>query len=271
MTLLPATATATATGPARSAGPPSPIDAPVAGDEATIARLMADIAAGRRSAIWQLLPLAREPVRARLRGELRRLGVRYDGQDLEGLVIDAVLAIADVAAAWRPGGAPPWSWAHHRIVGVVHRWVGTFADSLDALGDGDPGGALGWLEARGAGRRPPGVCVAAVGADDDAVAEVLAALRRLGATHPAAAELDAALGELVAPRAAAVWLAMAAEAAAGNRHPAVTVGARFGMRPEAVRKTSQRVRERLAEAGAGGRFAGLAALPAVAGRRRLAA
>src|SRR5690606_1797033 len=141
-----------------------------------------------------------------------------------------------------------------------------------ALGDGDPGGALGWLEARGAaGRRPPGGGVVAVGPADDAVAEVRSALRRLAAVHPVAAERDAALDELVAPRAAAVWLAMAAEAASGNRHPAVTVGARFGMRPEAVRKAAQRVRERLAHAGGGGRFAGLAALPAVAGRPRVAA
>lgn len=242
-----------------------------AADAATIARLMAEIAAGRRSAIWALHRAAGIPLRARVRGELRRLGVRHDADDLDALVIDAVLAIADVAGAWRPGGAPPWSWAHHRVVGVVHRWVGTFADSLEALGDGDTDGALGWCDRRrvarsdGIGDGPATVDPA------DAVADTRAALRRLAATMPAAAALDAALTALVSPVAAAVWLAVATEAEVGNRHPAVTVGARFGMRPDAVRKAAQRVRQRLAEASASGRFAGLATPPVITARRPVAA
>jgi hypothetical protein len=242
------------------------------GDEARISRLMAEIAAGRRSAIWELHRAAGIQVRARVRGELRRLGVRYDADDLDALVIDAVLAIADVAGAWRPGGAPPWSWAHHRVVGVVHRWVGTFADSLEGLGDGDTDGALSWCAHRQAGRSD--AIAGGVSAVDpaDAVAETRAVLGRLAVTTPPAADLDAALSALVSPLAAAVWLAVVDESEAGNRHPAVTVGARFGMRPDAVRKTVQRVRQCLARAAAGDeRFAAGASLPGIAGRRPLAA
>lgn len=252
-----------------SADPPGQRD--IATDEATIAGLMSDIAAGRRSAIWQLHRLADIPVRSRVRGELRRLGVRYDADDLDALVLDAMIAIADIAAGWRPGGAPPWAWAHHRVVGVVHRWVGTFADSLDGLGGGDPDGVLGWYDAR-RGTSRPGVDERGSAVDPvDAVAETRAGLRRLAATTPLAAALDAALSALVSPLAAAVWLAVVEEAEAGSHHPAVTVGARFGMRPDAVRKTVQRVRQRLADASGDERFAALASLPVIAGCRPVAA
>lgn len=242
------------------------------GDEARISRLMAEIAAGRRSAIWELHRAAGIQVRARVRGELQRLGVRYDADDLDALVIDAVLAIADVAGAWRPGGAPPWSWAHHRVVGVVHRWVGTFADSLEGLGDGDTDGALSWCAHRQAARSDA-IAGGAFAVDPaEAVAETRAVLGRLAMTTPLAADLDAALSALVSPRAAAVWLAAVDESEAGNRHPAVTVGARFGMRPDAVRKTVQRVRHRLARAADGDeRFAAVVTLPGIAGRHPLAA
>ncbi|HEX6422329.1 MAG TPA: hypothetical protein VFZ79_02560 [Acidimicrobiales bacterium] len=259
-----------APGDARPDGDPDTDREPGAGtaepDAATVARLMAEIAAGRRSAIWELHRAAGLPVRARVRGELRRLGVRYDADDLDALVIDAVLAIADVAGAWRPGGAPPWSWAHHRVVGVVHRWVGTFADSLEALGDGDTDGALGWCD-RGRVTRSDGIGDGPAAADPaDTVTDTRAVLRRLATNTPLAAELDAALSALVSPLAAAVWLAVLDETEAGNRHPAVTIGARFGMHPDAVRKTVQRVRQRLAGAAGDERFAALASLPTVAGR-----
>lgn len=234
------------------------------GAEAEVASLMAQIAAGHRAAVWRLHTLAGPPVRSRLRSELRRLGVRYDAEDLEALLADAVLAIADVAPAWRPGGAPPWAWAHHRVVGVVHRWVGTFADSLDGMAGGDADGALGWFEGRQALAAVPAPGGNGAVDPDEVVTGARTTLRRLAATHPAAAELDAALSALVSPTAAAVWLTVTEEAACGNRHPAVTAGARFGMRPDTVRKTVQRVRRRLADAVADGRFPTLAGLPGLA-------
>jgi hypothetical protein len=222
---------------------------------------MARIAAGDRPAIWSLREVADVPVRARVRGELRRLGVRYEAEELDALVTDAVLALADVAASWRPGGAPPWAWAHHRVVGVVHRFVGTFADSLDEMGGGDADGALGWLESHASTSipaigRPP----AAVD-PDGAVEDTLAALERLAAVHPQLAALEAALAAVASRRDMAVWLAVLDERSSGNSRPAVTVGTQFAMQPEAVRQVCLRVRRRLESVTAQGRFAELAALP----------
>ena len=164
--------------PATSPSTPLPTGPGDPADEVTVARLMAAIAAGNQPAIWALRELADVPIRSRVRGELRRLGVRYDAEDLDGMVIDAVLAIADIAGSWRPGGAPPWSWAHHRVVGVVHRWVGTFADSLDDLGGGDPGSAIGWLESHGSlDRVAPGDSGRAVD-PSEVISDTRAALRR---------------------------------------------------------------------------------------------
>jgi hypothetical protein len=229
---------------------------------------MARIAAGDRPAIWSLREVADVPVRARVRGELRRLGVRYEAEDLDALVTDAVLALADVASTWRPGGAPPWAWAHHRVVGVVHRFVGTFADSLDEMGGGDPDGALGWLESHASGSTSPiGPPLAALD-PDRAVEDMLAALGRLATAHPVLAALDAALAAVASPRDRAVWLAVLDERSSGSSRPAVTVGTQFAMRPEAVRQVCLRVGRRLDSAMAEGRFADLAALPVLVERGR---
>lgn len=261
--------------PAGSATPP-PADPT---DEAAVAGLMAAVAAGDRPAIWSLRITADGPVRSRVRGELRRLGVRYEAEDLDAMVIDAVLAIADIAGSWQAGGAPPWAWAHHRVVGAVHRHVGTLADSIEALGSGDTSGALDWLATRAIISAPAAATVAAAGSaaggscgggavdPGDAIAAGRAALRRLAATRPLAALLDEALTEVASPRDAAVWLAMHEERVAGNRHPAVTVGARFDLRADAVRQVAHRVRRRLDRLADQGRFAALRELPALADRR----
>lgn len=262
------TAPTTPPGQARDADAASPTD------DAAVARLMAAVAAGDQPAIWALRTTADGPVRSRVRGELRRLGVRYEAEDLDAIVTDAVLAIAEIAAAWRPGGAPPWAWAHHRVVGAVHRFVGTFADSIEALGDGDTGGGLDWLAAHamstGPGSPDGAVPVGASAAVVDpaaAVASGRAALRALATSRPLAGLLDDALAEGASPRDAAIWLAMAEERAAQNRHPAVTVGARFGMRPDAVRQVVHRLWRRLDSATAEDRFADLRVLPPFAARR----
>ncbi|MGH9227954.1 MAG: hypothetical protein ACRD07_04330 [Acidimicrobiales bacterium] len=226
---------------------------------------MTAIAAGDTAALWGFRDVADQPLRRRLRATLHRLDVPYDVDDLDGLVIDAVLAIADVAGAWRPGGAPPWVWAHHRVVGVVHRFVGQFATSLDALADGDYGDALARFTGRGHAGVPPGVAGMVTLDPADVVSEARAALKRLAFDRPDAALLDTALSETVSARDAALWLAALDEREAGNRHPAVTVGVRFGMRPDAVRKAVQRVGRRLRRATDGDRFAALASLPVFAG------
>jgi hypothetical protein len=235
-------------------------------DDRAVARLMAHIAAGDSPAIWCLRELADVPLRSRVRGELRRLGVRYEAEDLDALVVDAVLAIADVATAWRPGGAPPWAWAHHRVVGVVHRFVGTFADSLDGLGEGDADGAIGWLEAHALRASATSAHPYASIEPDGAAHEPLAALRRLAPVVSWAADLEAVLSEAASTRDAAVWLATLEERAAGNASPALTVGTRFGLRSATVRQVVHRVWHRLDAAVSEGRYPALAELPLCAER-----
>lgn len=261
-----ATTSPTASGSPDVAPPPPAAPRRDPTDEVAVAQLMAGIAAGDTAAIWSFHEMADVPVRSRLRGELRRLGVRYEAEDLDALVVDAVLAIADVAPSWRPGGAPPWSWAHHRVVGVVHRFVGTFADSLDELGDGDAEGAIGWLEAHA--MRSPAALVPREPAEgpDGACREPLAALRRLATVEPWAAELDAALSATTSARDIAVWFATLDERAAGNASPALTVGTRFGLRAATVRQVVHRVWSRVEAATADDRYPALAALPLFAER-----
>lgn len=105
----------------------------------------------------------------------------------------------------------------------------------------------------------------------DAIADTRAALRRASGALPVVAALDAVLSELASPRDAAVWRTVLDEREAGNPSPAITVGARFGMRHDAVRKTIQRVWQRVLAASGDERFAALASLAVVAARRRLAA
>jgi hypothetical protein len=212
-----------------------------------IARLMRAIAAGDQSALWAFRDVANPPLRRRLRATLHRLDVPYGLEDLDGMVIDAVLAIAEVAGAWRPGGAPPWVWAHHRVVGVVHRWVGIFATSLDSLAQGDYGDALARLTSPGHAGAPSTGAEGTAFAPADVVSGGRAALQRLASDRPDAALLDAALSETVSPRDAALWLAVLDEREAGNRQPRGHGGRAFGMRPNAVRKAVQRVGRRLRE------------------------
>lgn len=185
---------------------------------------MAAAAAGAPSAAWALAPLVERPVRRMLRSEVTRLGGWVSTDDLEGLVLDAVLELASLAGAWRPDGAPPWVWARHRILGLAHRFVDVRADALDE-------------------RVQP---VAAPPVTPLADVEWREVLRAVAARRVDALAVEAVLEATTTDRDAEIWLEVEAEQAAGNRHAAVTVGARFDLSPAAVRKVTQRVRARLA-------------------------
>lgn len=237
-------------------------------DEAHVAQLMAAIAAGDEAAVWKLREVADAPIRRIVRGQLRRLGVRYEIEELDGLVMEAVLALRHVAKSWQPGLAPPWVWARHRVIRVVHDFSGTFADSLEELGDGDPDAAAGWLGVHdthlptsgGRAVDPP-----------DVIDDTLATLRNLAERHSAVAALGEALSEVASTRDAALWVATLEERASGNQSPAVTVAARFGMSPTAVRKANQRTWDRLTSRPDASWFAEVSSLPFVAERLALAA
>lgn len=192
---------------------------------------MAAAAAGDPGAPWALLALVGGPLRRMLRCEVARLGGRASSDDLEGLVLDAVLELASLAGAWAPGGAPPWVWARHRILGLARHFVDVRADvRIDEAGHG-----LAELADRSGRARTADV-------------EWRRVLRSLADRRADARAVEAALAATTTDRDAEIWLEVEAERAVGNRHAAVTVGARFGVSPAAVRKVTQRVRARLAAA-----------------------
>lgn len=190
---------------------------------AAVRALMARIAGGDDDAIWELHELAEADLARIIRAEARRLDIRLDAEEVWELTIDAVDALADVAAAWAPGRAWPWVWAHHRIRSVVHAHAGTFARPLE--------------EEHMSIELP---------AQAERIEDPRAVLRRAAERHPAARRLEDRLRQ-VSERDAEIYLGVALEKAAGNRAPAVTVGAAHGLQPPAVRKVVQRVRTKLSD------------------------
>src|SRR5438132_11248909 len=98
---------------------------------------MALMAAGDQAAIFMLYGEFGAPLAGLARRELRRMGVeRVDPDELDGLVMDACLALFDSAGSWDPdGGALPWNWARQKLAALASGFVGQHADSLDE-GDG---------------------------------------------------------------------------------------------------------------------------------------
>ena len=82
---------------------------------------------------WSASPWSSAARSGRGRAHLAELGVHdVERDEVDDLVLDVCLMLADVAAAWRAdGGASPWQWAWHRVRGVVSGWVGQHADTLD--------------------------------------------------------------------------------------------------------------------------------------------
>lgn len=204
----------------QGSGPERPDEA---GKRAAVQVLMARIAEGDEDAIWELHELAEGDLARIIRTEARRLDIRLEADEVWELTLDAVDALADVAGTWRPDGTWPWVWAHHRVRAVVHHHVGTFAKQLDDEHLD--------LEAP---------------APVERIEDPREVLRRAAERHPAARQLEERLGR-ISERDARIYLGVALEKAAGNRSPAVTVGADHGLQPPAVRKVVQRVGERLAD------------------------
>lgn len=93
---------------------------------------MARLASGDRSAAFTLSEHYGNRVLSVVRRQLNHLNYGpVDGGDLRALVLDACMALAEVAGAWRPGGATPWNWAEGRIRAVVNSWVGVHTSTLD--------------------------------------------------------------------------------------------------------------------------------------------
>lgn len=205
-----------------------------------LADVMGRMAAGDTEAVFELYRDFGGRIAGLLRRQLRRLGVYdIDPYELDGLVIDTCLMLCKVSGAWDPsGGALPWNWAGRRVVQIVSGWVGQHAVPFDA------------------GRHEAVVIEELRYAESDL--EEIEVLRVLKDSHPGCALLFEALERVASERDRGLLLEMRSQEAAGDPSPAVTVGRRHGMKPDAVRQAACRVRRRLRIlAATEGRFAPL--------------
>lgn len=218
------------------------------GADVSVETLMSRIASGDRAAVFTLAEFHGHRVAATVRRQLRRCGVeRIAPEDLHGLVLDACIALIDVAGAWRPGGAAPWNWAEGRVLNVVAGWVGLHADALDEHER---------VRAERAVEQPASVL-------DEAVSETLA---RLVAEEPIVGLLMEACSEVrVDEPALCCMLEYRIQQDQGDPSPAHTLAERYGCTPEALRQRVSRNRRRLRRLAADDpRFAAVADLVLVA-------
>lgn len=212
--------------------------------ESELAAIMADLAAGDGAALHRLIA-AHRPQLARLVVAIAAdRGARPNGEMVDELVVEAALAVQEVAGAWKPGGAPPWIWARRRVAAAVDRHLGIWADELQPD------------QHRDVAAPPPAPST------ESSTAECLA---RLGRENQTVALLREGLELVASPRDQLVFVEMGVQFALGDPSPAVTVGALFGMKPASVRQQSRRTRVRLqALAASDDRFQPLASLALVA-------
>lgn len=196
-------------------------------DPLPVAEIMARMAAGDRAAVFALNEHHGHRIAGAVRRHLRDCGVdRVTPEDLRGLVLDSCMELLAVAHAWDPAGAQPWHWAWGRIRGVVAGWVGTHADSYEALrADVD-------VEAP-----PPAPST------EDSLAEAFARLVegdplvRLVAEAAQAARVD--------DIALVCLLDYRVQQDQGDPSPAHTLAARYGVEPDTLRQRISRGRRRI--------------------------
>lgn len=217
-------------------------------DHQRLVDLMAAMASGDPSATFALSREFGGPLAAVVRVELRRRNIHHlDDDELGGLVLDASLALADVAGSWDPTGALPWHWARHRVRAVVDAWIGQFAERWDPE------------------RHPSSSALVAAEAWTGPEPSMLEVLDGLAGEHPAIALLAEALAEIGTSRDQELLLAYVVQQQAGDPSPSVTLGLLTGRSPDAVRQAVARVRRRLRQLVASdARYAALDGLPLVA-------
>jgi len=207
--------------------------------------LMARLAAGDGTAACALAMEFSGPIGAAVRSHLTDLGIHdVDRDDLDPLVIDVCIMLADVASAWRAdGGAAPWQWAFHRVRQVVSGFVGQHADTLDEAVLDRP------APAEAAGDEP----------------DLMDVLDGLADDWPLVALVREGLQLVANARDRSILLEVAVQTELGDPSPSVTVAAMREMTPAAVRQVVSRTRRRLhGLATDDERFAPLADLPLAA-------
>lgn len=212
--------------------------------EVELAAIMSSIAAGDRAAVFTLRDRFEPELARAVRAAISHRGARVSAQEVQDLVTDVAIVLGELARTWRPGSAPPWVWARHRIGAIVDGHIGQYASPMETA-DLEP------VEA------PP----VAIGHEPD----VLILLERVADHHVEAARLQEALTSVASHRDRMVFLDTIVQTSMGDPSPAVTVGKMHGLKPAAVRQQVRRVRIRVRKlAETDPRFEVLAGLAAVA-------
>lgn len=218
--------------------------------------IMTRLAGGEERAVLDLHQHFGGDVARTVQAVLRRRGWRLVKDEVDGLVLDACLAIGEKAPGWSPErGAVPWVWARKRIENCVDRLVGQHTIPLDD--------DLA-TSARGVGNGPAdigdGTGDDLAGPDGRPMSDAFAALLKVDARCRA---LDEAFEQVaISQFDKELLLQYVAEQRSGSRSPAATVGVAFALAPATVRQRVHRTRRRLQQlASTNGRFAWLAELP----------
>lgn len=201
-----------------------------------LVRIMGQMAAGDKAAVFVLYEEFGAPIAATIRRLAGGMGTRLTAEEVDELVLEACIALIDASPSWDPnGGALPWTWAERRLRHIVAVRIGIHADSLD-------------------GRLERGLDIAS----DDAEATVeppardddpLATLTVMAETNGEVREFLLALVEVATVRDQRIFLEVRIQSSLGDRAPADTVGRMIGMKPATVRQVVKRVTDRLARAG----------------------
>jgi DNA-directed RNA polymerase specialized sigma24 family protein len=194
--------------------------------------IMAMLAAGDEAMVFALVEEFGTELARQVHHFARSANRRLTPDEVNDLVMDSALVLAEVAGAWRPdGGALPWTWARWRVRGVVFAELfGPYpVDPAELGGNDDPEGS-----------RPVGT--------PSSEPDWSGVLSDLAERDPDVAEFAAVLGER-SSRDREVFIEFRLQQELHDPAPANTVGAMFDLQPDNVRKIVQRARCHLQAAG----------------------
>jgi len=194
-------------------------------DRSVVAELMRRMAAGDSTAVFELLVQNHDNLARTVCGILHSFGRRDVAArrvDVDYLVQGAALVLFDRAGGWRSDGALPWVWAYASIRAEIVAWLGNpsveFDPQLHVANRCDSGSSQ---------------------ADVD--------LGKLASEHCEIAKWVDAVREVASERDQSVHLEYQIQKHVGDRSPAQTISAMFGLSAANVRQIDARVRRRITD------------------------
>jgi len=178
-----------------------------------------------------------------------RTDILRDGDEIDGLVIDACEVLFKRAGGWRPGGALPWNWARQAIrsgvaAGVGHRQV----EFSDASRVGSAATCGSGVEGEASGPRADAADLTGYTVLDLVLASVTPVGNDLAAivsADPRARLLDQAIRSVGHERSQLVCWQYGIQKSMGDPSPSITVGRMFGLNPGNVRQIYRRHKARV--------------------------